>query len=108
MWVDWTWTGPRLVGVEGTPLEVHGVATLEIPLVGKPFLVDFVVVAVLRTQSILHGSGFYGDQSMCGQRWAENTPPQGPWSANANSTLSIVHHTIISGPPGVHLCPSFQ
>ena len=47
------WTGPRLVGVEGTPLEVHGVATLEISLVGKPFLVDFVVVAVLRTQSIL-------------------------------------------------------
>ena len=30
------WTGPRLVGVEGTPLEVHGVATLEISLVGKP------------------------------------------------------------------------
>ena len=47
------WTGPRLVGVEGTTLEVHGVATLEISLVGKPFLVDFVVVAVLRTQSIL-------------------------------------------------------
>ena len=47
------WTGPRLVGVEGTPLEVHGVATLEISLAGKAFLVDFVVVAVLRTQSIL-------------------------------------------------------
>ena len=47
------WTGPRLVGVQGTPLEVHGVATLEILLAGKAFLVDFVVVAVPRTQSIL-------------------------------------------------------
>ena len=47
------WTGPRLVGVEGTPLEVHGVATLEMFVVGNSFLVDFVVVAVLRAQSIV-------------------------------------------------------
>ena len=47
------WTGPRLVGVEGTPLEVHGAATMEITLAAKSFQVDFVVVAVLRTQSIL-------------------------------------------------------
>ena len=32
------WTGPRLVGVEGTPLEVHGVASLDMFVVGKPFL----------------------------------------------------------------------
>ena len=46
-------TGPRLVGVEGTPLEVHGVATLEVFMAGKSFVVDFVVVAILRAQSIL-------------------------------------------------------
>ena len=47
------WTGPRLVGVEGTPLEVHGVATLEMIMAGESFLVDFVVVAILRAQLIL-------------------------------------------------------
>ena len=47
------WTGPRLVGVKGTPLKVHGAATMEITLAAKSFQVDFVGVAVLRTQSIL-------------------------------------------------------
>ena len=56
------WTGPKLVGGEGTPLEVHGVATMEIALAGKYFQVDFVVVALLRTQSILGLDFMEGNQ----------------------------------------------
>ena len=56
------WAGPKLVGVEVTPLEVHGVATMEIALAGKYFQVDFVVVVLLRTQSILGLDFMEGNQ----------------------------------------------
>lgn len=92
------WTGPRLVGIEGTPLEVHGVATLEILLAGKAFLVDFVVVAVLRTQSIL-GLGFM-ENNQCvvsaGQKTLHlkglGVPMQTASSASCTTQSSVVLH----------------
>lgn len=47
------WTGPQLVGVEGTPLVVHGVAKIDVALVGKLLPVEVAVVGSLRVQAIL-------------------------------------------------------
>ena len=56
--LDWAEVG----GVKGAPLEVHGLATMEKALAGKYFQVDFVVVALLRTQTILGLDFMEGNQ----------------------------------------------
>ena len=47
------WTGPQLVGVEGTSLLVHGAARIDVALAGKLLPVDVPAVGSLRVQSIL-------------------------------------------------------
>lgn len=47
------WAGQRLVGVDGSPLQVFGQAEVELTLVGKQFLSKVLVVSPLTTEAIL-------------------------------------------------------
>ena len=57
------WVGPGLVGVEGTPICVHGTTKTMIQLEGQAFLAPVVVADSLRTQAIL-GADFL-EQNQC-------------------------------------------
>ena len=56
------WTGPRLTGVEGSPIVIHGVASIDITLAGEIFSADILVASGLSTQAIL-GLDFYRESS---------------------------------------------
>ena len=47
------WAGGGLVGVEGTPLVIHGMAAVEIGLLGKLLPTEVVVASSLKAQAIL-------------------------------------------------------
>ena len=47
------WTGPRLVGVEGSPLTVHGVNKLTLLIDGTPFEHNLVIVGKLSTEALI-------------------------------------------------------
>lgn len=47
------WAGGGLVGVEGTPLEIHGMATVEIGLRGKLLPSEMVVASSLKAEAML-------------------------------------------------------
>ena len=47
------WAGGGLVGVEGTPLDIHGMATVEIVLLGKLLRAEVIVASSLKAQAIL-------------------------------------------------------
>lgn len=53
------WSGSRLVGVEGSPVPVHGVTVVEAELGGHMVNIDFVVVDGLKVESII-GLDFLG------------------------------------------------
>jgi len=46
------WTGPQLTGVEGRPILIQGVATIDITLADEVFSADFLVASGLSTQAI--------------------------------------------------------
>ena len=48
-----TWNGQSLIGVEGTPLQVHGYTKTTIQLAGEQFHVRVIVVDSLTTEAIL-------------------------------------------------------
>lgn len=47
------WAGGGLVGVEGTPLDIHGMATVEIGLRGKLLPSEVVIASSLKAEAIL-------------------------------------------------------
>ena len=47
------WSGPPLVGVEGTPLNIRGVAQASMSLAGRSFKPDIVIVDDLSAKAIL-------------------------------------------------------
>eukprot|EP00731_Ephydatia_muelleri_P017395 Em0010g493a len=47
------WSGGRLVGVEGSSVPVHGVTTMDIQLQGQMVSIDFVVVEMLKVESLM-------------------------------------------------------
>ena len=47
------WAGGGLVGVEGTPLDIHGMATVEIGLRGKLLTSEVVVASAIKAEAIL-------------------------------------------------------
>ena len=47
------WAGGGLVGVEGTPLVIHGIAAVEIGLLGKLLPTEVIVARSLKAQAIL-------------------------------------------------------
>lgn len=47
------WNGQRLVGVEGSPLQVRGCTRVDLDLSGETFQADTVVVSPLSTEAIL-------------------------------------------------------
>ena len=47
------WTGPRLVGVEGTPLHVHGYTNISIKLEKDTFHMRITIVDSLTTEAIM-------------------------------------------------------
>ena len=47
------WNGGKLVGVNGSPVEVEGVVTMEIVIGGHNFCADFIVVGALKVQSLI-------------------------------------------------------
>ncbi len=47
------WTGRGLVGVEGSPIRVHGVAEFRVSFGGKPSLMEVVVADSLKARAIL-------------------------------------------------------
>ena len=51
------WEGHKLVGVEGSPVSVCGVSTLQLDIAGTTFVSDFVVVDMLGVDCIV-GSDF--------------------------------------------------
>ena len=48
-----TWTGRRLVGVEGTPLRVEGVSTVELQFAGEIFCCPVLIASSLTSEAIL-------------------------------------------------------
>ena len=47
------WSGGRLVGVEGSSVPVHGMTTMGIQLQGQMVSIDFVVVEMLKVESLM-------------------------------------------------------
>ena len=47
------WSGGRLVGVEGSSVPVHGMTTMDIQLQGQMVSIDFVVVEMLKVESLM-------------------------------------------------------
>ncbi len=47
------WTGHKLVGVEGSPIKVHGLATVDVRLAGNTVQGEFVIADSLRASAIL-------------------------------------------------------
>ena len=47
------WDGGRLVGVEGSSVEVNGVVTMDIHIGGQTVRVDLVVFRALKVQSLI-------------------------------------------------------
>ena len=47
------WSGGQLVGVEGSSVPVHGVTTMDIQLQGQMVSIDFVVVEMLKVESLM-------------------------------------------------------
>ena len=47
------WSGSRLVGVEGSPVSVHGVTMAEVELGGHNVSTDLFVVDGLKVESII-------------------------------------------------------
>ena len=47
------WTGHRLLGVDGSPLQIHGRTEAELDLRGRLFTTDVVIAAGLSTEAIL-------------------------------------------------------
>ena len=47
------WSGPRFVGVEGTPIRIHGTTQVPLQLGGQTFTTPMVIADSLRTPAIL-------------------------------------------------------
>lgn len=47
------WTGSELVGVEGSPIRVHGEAQVKVSSGGEPLCVNLVVADSLKARAIL-------------------------------------------------------
>ena len=47
------WSGGQLVGVEGSSVPVHGMTTMDIQLQGQMVSIDFVVVEMLKVESLM-------------------------------------------------------
>ena len=89
-----TWTGPPLVGVDGTRLETWGTATTEIAFVGETFQFPVLVGSSLTADAIL-GMDFL-DANKCTLEMANKVlrfPNRGSVYQPARPNIAIPHHT---------------
>ena len=62
------WEGHKLVGVEGSPVSVCGISTLQLDIAGTMFVSDFVVVDMLGVDCII------GSRNMEASLTCQRTP----------------------------------
>ena len=60
------WSGPRFVGVEGTPIQIHGMTQVQLQLGGQTFITPMVIADSLHTPASLV---LLGDQPVCDRHW---------------------------------------